>query len=47
MKIYLVNITGYRLVNSEIYHLQFGLEYRANEGRMDFYNKVKKIINIS
>lgn len=37
MKIYLVNITGYGLVKSEIHHLQFGLEDRANEGRTDFF----------
>ena len=43
MKIYLVNITGYNLVNSEIHHLQFSFENRANEGRMDFLNeKIKK-----
>lgn len=43
MQIYLVNITAYSLVNSEIHHLQFGFEYRADEGRMDFLNeKIKK-----
>lgn len=43
MKIYLVNITGYSLVNSEIHHLQFGFEDRANEGITDFLNeKIKK-----
>lgn len=43
MKIYLVNITGYSLVNSEIHHSQFNFEYSANEGRMDFLNeKIKK-----
>lgn len=43
IKIYLVNITEYNLVNSEIHHLQFSFEYRANEGRMDFLNeKIRK-----
>lgn len=43
VKIYLVNITGYSLVNSYIQHLQFGFEYRASKRRMDFLNeKIKK-----
>lgn len=36
MKIYLVNITGYSLVNSKIRYLKFSFEYGANEGRMNF-----------
>lgn len=31
MKIYLINITSYSLVNSEIHNLQFDFEYRVNE----------------
>lgn len=47
MKMYLVNITGYSLVNSEIHHLQFVFEDRANEERTFFLMKRSKgIINI-
>lgn len=43
MKIYLVNITGYTLVNSEIHHIRFDFGYRENEGKLEFVNeKIKR-----